>query len=266
MANAYPVFTPRPDVRSRSGIPWREVPAVGVHEVVVETPDHDRPPAAATTAEVEVVLRAYQLRIGDLRRAGWRWVAIFKNQGREAGMSLPHPHSQIAAARRCPDRVRLLWSRLRAYRARTGRSLVGEVAAAELAAGERLIWAGAGVVAYAPFAGPADFAVRLAPLPGTPAFAVLAPAQLTELAEALRRCLVAFERALGGTSWNYYLHVEPASDPEASWFLDLVPRRSQPAGLEMGTGLTVHTVSPEETATFLRRHVAAAGPAPGRRE
>src|SRR4029077_9354883 len=80
---------------------------IGAHEVVIETPDHDRPMALLSEAEIERVLWAWRERMlelkGDVRL---KYILVFKNHGAAAGATLEHPHSQLIALPLVPDFVR----------------------------------------------------------------------------------------------------------------------------------------------------------------
>ena len=84
---------------TRSGEPmFREMPGIGSHEVVIETPRHDGRMDEMSREEVAVVVRVWRERYRALiARPDVRAVVVFKNFGTLAGTSLTHPHSQIVA-------------------------------------------------------------------------------------------------------------------------------------------------------------------------
>jgi UDPglucose--hexose-1-phosphate uridylyltransferase len=106
----YPHFRPLYHVegdpeRTAEGI-YDLMAAIGAHEIIVETRDHTRTPAQQTDEEIQLVLEAYALRIADLKRdARLKYVAVFKNQGPEAGEEWAHPHSQLTATTFVPRRI-----------------------------------------------------------------------------------------------------------------------------------------------------------------
>jgi UDPglucose--hexose-1-phosphate uridylyltransferase len=106
----YPHFRPLYHVegdpaRSAEGI-FDRMAAIGAHEIIVESPDHSRTLAQQTDEEIERVLEAYALRIADLKRdARLKYVAVFKNQGPEAGEEWVHSHAQLAATTFVPRRI-----------------------------------------------------------------------------------------------------------------------------------------------------------------
>ena len=106
----YPHFRPLYHIegepgRSADGI-FDRMDAIGAHEIIIETPSHSRTLTELTDEEVQRVLEAYALRIADLKRdARFKYVAVFKNQGPQAGEEWTHPHSQVAATTFVPRRI-----------------------------------------------------------------------------------------------------------------------------------------------------------------
>jgi UDPglucose--hexose-1-phosphate uridylyltransferase len=93
--------------RREAGPLFCEMDGVGAHEVIIETPVHNRVMPLMTDAEIERVLQAYQARFQALRGdPRVRYIIIFKNHGEQAGTSLEHPHSQLVATPIAPLRVR----------------------------------------------------------------------------------------------------------------------------------------------------------------
>ena len=81
--------------------------AIGAHEVVVETPLHDKSLSQFTDEEIERVLWVWTSRIADLKKdARFKYVSIFKNQGTLAGDEWPHAHSQVTATIFVPRRIK----------------------------------------------------------------------------------------------------------------------------------------------------------------
>jgi UDPglucose--hexose-1-phosphate uridylyltransferase len=92
--------------RSAEGM-YDKMGAVGAHEVVVETPQHDKKMSQLSDEEIERVLWVWASRIADLKKdARFKYVAVFKNQGALAGDEWSHAHSQITATIFVPRRIK----------------------------------------------------------------------------------------------------------------------------------------------------------------
>jgi UDPglucose--hexose-1-phosphate uridylyltransferase len=81
--------------------------ALGAHEVVVETPNHDRRLSQFSDEEIERVLWVWASRTADLKKdPRFKYVSVFKNQGPQAGEEWAHAHSEIAATMFVPRRLK----------------------------------------------------------------------------------------------------------------------------------------------------------------
>jgi UDPglucose--hexose-1-phosphate uridylyltransferase len=106
----YPHFRPLYRIegdptRTAEGI-FDRMEAVGAHEIIVESPEHDRVLADMSDEEIERILDAYALRIADLKRdARFKYIAVFKNQGANSGEEWSHAHSQLTATTFVPRRI-----------------------------------------------------------------------------------------------------------------------------------------------------------------
>ena len=197
-------------------------PALERQEVVIHGHEHRRSLGDLSDATLALVAEAWQRRARDV---GGTVFAIV-NEGHVAGASLPHSHSQLAWL---PGRPPAL------------------LAERGVPAGE-LIFERDGLVASCPRASRTPYEVLIAPAaaePGGLRSDLLAPA-LQLLAELVRRI-----QALRGepTPFNAWLH------DGAAWHLELVPRTTRLAGLELGAGVFINPLPPEEAADALRAAV-----------
>jgi UDPglucose--hexose-1-phosphate uridylyltransferase len=80
---------------------------LGAHEVVVETPQHEKRMSQFSDEEIDRVLWVWASRIADLKKdPRFKYVAVFKNQGIPAGDEWAHAHSQITATIFVPRRIK----------------------------------------------------------------------------------------------------------------------------------------------------------------
>lgn len=81
--------------------------------------------------------------------------------------------------------------------------------------------------------------------------------ELDDFAIVLKRTMQRLDSVIGGAQYNYFLHTIPVDhqydDYQDSyhWHLEICPRTSIPSGFELGSGLFVNTVSPEDAAVQL---------------
>jgi UDPglucose--hexose-1-phosphate uridylyltransferase len=229
---------------------------VGAHEVIVESPDHERGLAALPASAVAEVLGAYRDRIEDLKRDDrFRSVLVFKNHGVEAGASLEHPHSQLIATPVVPLVVadELLFAR--SYHGYRERCLFCDILTQEIQGRSRIVAEGQHVVAFAPFAARVPFETWIMPRRHAAAFEQSDAALLGDCAAVLRTVLRRLDRAVGDPPFNLLLHSAPfgASDnPSYHWHFEIMPKLTGIAGFELGSGFTINPVPPEDGARMLR--------------
>ena len=103
--NLYPAFSPPKQPQDTAEIFKNESfgDAIGAHEVIIESPNHNDSPADMELPQLELVIHAYIDRFKELSEKPYvKYVSIFRNSGKEAGASLSHAHSQIIATPMVP--------------------------------------------------------------------------------------------------------------------------------------------------------------------
>ncbi len=235
---------------------FREMGGYGAHEIVVESPDHHVQLAQQPCEQVERVLCVIHERFESLaREPRLRMIVVFKNQGERAGASLTHPHWQLLAAPLVPRLLRLKHDVATEYFDVTSKCVYCVTLAQELAAGERVLVSTDDYVVVSPYASQVPYQLRILPREHQSSFGRVAPARLGRLAEVLLEALVRLDRALGAPPFNITLGTAPVGDedePYFHWHLDILPRLTTPAGFELGSGMAINPVLPEDAARELR--------------
>ena len=229
---------------------------IGAHEVIIETPDHDKTLATMSEPEIERVLWAYRERVADLKQdRRFRYILIFKNHGAPAGATLEHPHSQLIALPIVPDFVREEIEGSRRHYRDKERCVFCDIIRQEVSAGRRVIHENADVVALAPYAPRFPFETWLLPRSHGARFEDASRQQYESLARMLKSVLQRFDRTLESPAYNMIIHSSPFTE-EASefyhWHVELIPKLTRTAGFEWGTGFYINPTSPEEAAQVLR--------------
>ena len=239
---------------------------IGAHEVIIETADHHRSLAQLEIAEISAVLKAYRARLLDLRLdPRFRYLQVFKNHGIEAGAPLPHSHSQLMAVPITPPVTRGELNACRAHFNQTGHCLICDLLAQEIADGRRVVFNDGRFLVLAPYASTCPFELRLFPLQHNHDFALQDDQELAACASALQDMLRRLYRLLQDPPYNFILHTSPPFQKRLSkpgywetlpqdyhWHIELVPRLSQIAGFEWGSGFYINPLPPEDAAHFLR--------------
>jgi UDPglucose--hexose-1-phosphate uridylyltransferase len=257
VCNKYPVLLEEmPADVGESGGCGQVEPAVGRHEVIVETPIHDADLAGSSSDEVLEVLQACRERFAAAAAdPRIEHVVIFRNQGRLAHASLTHPHSQLAGLPFVPPFVAHVLERSRAHAAAGASVLLLELVEAEVEDGARLLEVTERLATFVPFAAAHDHEIWIVPRQLPPRFDRVDDLGLRGLGDALRRATQALAVALGHPDYNSILHMAPlrdAAEQVLPWYLQIIPRRAVRAGFEMGIGVRILTTAPESAAQRLQ--------------
>jgi len=243
-------------IRGEESPLYHRMDGFGYHEVIVETPHHDRPMPLMETEEVKQVLFAFRERYWALREdRRIKLVLIFKNHGPTAGTSLEHPHCQVIATPVIPSYIRHKYDVAIRHYDDTGRCIYCDIVRAEKEAAERVVQHSEHFLVFEPFASRSPFETWIAPLRHNSCFASVTEEELGDLAAVLRETLARLYYGLGNPDFNFVIHTAPAEDeakPYYLWHIQILPRLATPAGFEIGSGIYVNPCFPEEAASFLR--------------
>lgn len=255
--NKYPALTPfdRCPGQTAEG-PYYIMKGVGFHEVII-TKDHRRRISEMTQEEVETVLDAYLERYRILAREPCiEYILIFHNQGSHAGATILHPHSQLIALPIIPPDVIRSLEGSRLYYTQNGKCVHCSMLDWERKAKIRVIYENKKFVVIEPFAPRVSFETRIFPKVHSANFDKMSESDRRELADALRSALKKIKKGIGDPDYNFFIHTAPAKAVIADyyhWHMEILPHTEIWAGLELGTGIEVVAISPEESASTLRR-------------
>lgn len=234
---------------SRSAEPdmFSSRPAVGHHDVVINSPRHVTSIGQLEPAELDVVVAAWRRHMAV--RADAPYVQLILNEGPDSGASLEHSHAQIGASPFVPASVARERERFNSYRERTaGASLLGEVLREEIRRGERLVAIDDEVALICPWASRFPYELRI--IPRRP----MARFEEDEGGAAmLGRAIEALNELFGRQpQLNLWVKTAPRGVEHFHWHLDLVPRLEPGSSFEMATGVDINVISPEKAAASLR--------------
>jgi UDPglucose--hexose-1-phosphate uridylyltransferase len=258
--NLYAAFRLEPDGQEhRDGRFWQR-DAIGACEVLISSPDHQAPTPLLPRRQVEEIVQSYLDRYrAHAANPALAYVLILYNHGRPAGASLEHPHSQLYAIGLVPPGVVEELEGARRFRDEHGACVFCTTLEDERRAGARVIFENDGFVVFAPYAARTPFETWIMPRRHTASFGDLDPRrEKPAFAEALQLTLTALREGLNDPPFNYFIHSQPVKGSVADayhWHLELIPKLSTAAGFELGTGMWINVVKPEDSAAFLRERV-----------
>ncbi len=223
-------------------------PAAGAHEVVINGPQPVLSLADLRVEQVRGAVDVWRMRMRAHSTAAY--VHMIVNERKEAGASLPHTHGQLYALDFVPAAVARERERFGAYAARTnGGNLLADLVQEEVRRRERIVAIDEETVLMAPFAARVPFQLLIAPRTPRLRFEDDGPTGAGMLHDALRR----LKQRLGASPpLNLWVRTAPADAEHFCWRIDLLPRLTHLAGLELGAGVNLNIVAPERAAAELR--------------
>ena len=229
---------------------------IGAHEVIIESPRHIQSLTSLDNGNVEEVLSCYRDRLIDLK-SDKRFVygLLFKNVGFSAGASLEHTHSQLIVTPIVPPLVANEIANAKAFYQRTEKCLFCDMIQQEIETDKRVVISTDNFVVFAPFASRFPFETWILPKKHESNFENLQGAEAKELAYVLKSVLAKLEATLDFPPYNYIIHSAPFNVTESKhfhWHIEIIPRLTNIAGFEWGTGFYINPTPPEESAELLR--------------
>ncbi|MGD0643451.1 MAG: DUF4921 family protein [Candidatus Bathyarchaeia archaeon] len=255
--NLYPAFSPPKQPLDETQIIKSECfgCAIGHHEVIAESPNHDEDPADAKLSQLELVIKAYIDRFRELSAKPYvKYVSIFRNYGREAGASLSHAHSQIIATPIVPATIQEELDASKEFYDKGGSCVFCEIIEQEIKS-PRLVSEDSDFVVFAPYASINPMEFWIMPTNHAPNILNLNADEVKAFAKTLKGSLKALKDLVNDPPYNYGFHL--AINKEAQdyyhWHLEVYPKLSIWAGFEISTGIYINTVTPETAAESLRK-------------
>ena len=240
---------------------------LGAHEVVIENPDHHLRLTHLSDENVAQVLRAIVSRIIDLKKdRRFRYVSVFRNQGKLAGQDPEHPHSQITATPFIPRRVVYELRSLQRYYSVKERCLICDIAQQEIAKQVRTVEWDDEFVAYCPFASRVPYEMWILPVNHGCAFEedMTTWDRQLHFARFLKSVLLRLETV--AQDYHLVLHTTPNSTgkfersdlwrtlrEDFHWHFEVVPVRQSTARSYFLKEVYYNSVLPERAAEELRK-------------
>lgn len=223
--------------------------AYGRQEVVIETADHTLELEDLSTEQIADLLEAYAVRTKEISKDDKiDYILIFKNNGGIAGASLQHAHSQIFATNFLPPHLVDKSQRQQAYKLKHRSCVYCDVIDKE-SKGPRLIYKDKNVIAFTPYASMFNYEVWIMPLKHRDNITELSTEERYSFAKILKHIL----KKIGQLDlpYNFYFH-QVINDNDQHLYMKVVPRGSVWAGVEVGSGLIINPIDPDDAAEFYR--------------
>ena len=253
--------------------PWQQIESgpysywegFGAHEVIIDTPRHLLRMDEWSRDEYYNWLYTLRSRLNDLKNdLRILHISLFKNHGHYGASTQPHPHSQLIALPAVPKGFLKTLRNAHDYFSRHGRSIFDAVISYERENEERLVYESENFAVISPYASAYAFETEIFCKREIASLGGLCDSSLSELARVMSLTLKALYRQLGDFDFNITFNTPPLQkNGETEDFFDdtrnfwrfgvrIVPRLFRLGGFEIGSGVQINPVLPEEAASLLR--------------
>lgn len=247
--NACPSLTADAPAPERDEVPdlFTALPARGRHEVIVNSP---QPVTSLAELDIEQVRTCADVWRERMRAQSAAYTHLFVNERTEAGATLAHTHAQLMALEFVPVAVARERERFSAHAVRTmGGNLLEDLVAEEVRRRMRVVAIDDEAVLLCPYASRMPYALMVVPRRRRERFEDDGPTGAALLHDGLSR----LRRRFGASPpLNLWVRTAPRDAERFCWRIDIVPRLTPPAGLELGVGIGSNIVAPEQAAAELR--------------
>ena len=250
-ANRFPALQPGQDApapRDSNAAIFTALQARGAHEVIVNSPRAVTTLAELEPGELALALETWRLRMRAHPQAAC--LHLFVNEGALGGASRTHTHAQLLALDFVPALIARERERFGAYAAQTmGQQLLDDLVSEEVRRRERVVAIDDEAVLLSPYAAALPYQLMIVPRRPRMRFEDDGPTAAAMLHDALRRLAKRFDSS---PPLNLWVRTAPRGAEHFCWRIDIVPRLQAIAGLELGSGVHLLSVAPEQAAAELR--------------
>ncbi len=255
--NKYPVLTHKNAcAKNFKKGPYSIVEGIGYHDLII-TRDHHKNFAHLEPKNANLVFQAFRDRylmlIDDHCLA---YISIFHNWGSKAGASIYHPHYQMISLPVVPPDVEHSLNGSARYFQKFKKCVHCEMIKYEKKERKRIVYENQGAVVFAPFVSREPFELRIFPKKHLPYFENTSNEDLAWIVEALQKSLLKIEKRLKDPDYNFFIHTGPILEKNKyknyHWHIEIQPKISISAGFELGTGIEITVIDPDEAAKILK--------------
>ncbi len=261
--NKAAVLQPDEELDKRPSGIYDVITGFGIHEIIVETPEHKTQLEELPFNQVRDVLWAYKERISELKKdKRFKYITVFKNFGLGTYGSMEHSHSQILATPITPRKIKEELIQAKNYYNDKERCLFCDVIKHELKLKERVVLETPLFVAITPFASLSPYEIFILPKQHHSVYEDISPTMANDLTETVIMVLKKLAVLLSVPPYTMAIHTAPNLIPRPGywstinydyhWHIEISPRLFRMSGLEWGTGFFFNPVLPEVAAEELK--------------
>lgn len=258
--NKYPIVSHKESicaVEEKHG-PFLVSDGIGHHDVLI-TRDHFKNFANLDKKMANMVFSGFKeryLEISENKYECTKYVFIFHNWGPKAGASVFHPHYQMLSLPIIsPDVSRSLTGSAKYFK-ENKKCVHCAMIEYEKKEKKRIVFENKDAIVFAPFVAKEPFELRIFPKKHQAYFERTPKKIMESVVDALQKSLQKIEKKLGDPDYNFFIHTAPIDNNgkyhHYHWHVEVLPRFSDSAGVELGIGVEVTVVDPEMAARILK--------------
>ncbi|MBR1736406.1 MAG: DUF4931 domain-containing protein [Firmicutes bacterium] len=223
----------------------------GIHDVLIDTPDHEERMSMYSDEHVGRLLEVIQTRYNTLREdEKIKYIQVFKNQGIDAGASQSHSHWQIAGLSLIPEKILKMTDKMKQYREENGKCYF-----CGMDFGDRIIEENDSFIAFCPYDSLFTYEMQITSKRHIRDISEFSKEELHSFAILLRNCVKRLARMYEGISYNVCFYNAPKDlekYTDMHFHAQIISRIGHMAGFEFSTGCYINSVFPEIAAQRLR--------------
>jgi UDPglucose--hexose-1-phosphate uridylyltransferase len=239
---------------------------IGAHEILIATPEHNTDTFIKEASQLEKLITVAIKRMQELKKDGrLKYVLLFKNHGKVAGGGvLRHHHLQLIATPATPKRVKEELVGSKHYFEYKDRCVFCDMLRQELEEKKRVMLESDGFVSINPYCSRFPFETWIMPKRHSCDFDTMDKGEIENFSRAFKMTMEKLEKTLGDFPYNIILHTAPfrrgkqkgyweTIKSDYHWHLEIMPRLTQVAGFEWGSGFYINPMPPESACRYLQQ-------------
>ncbi|MFA5145058.1 MAG: galactose-1-phosphate uridylyltransferase [Candidatus Omnitrophota bacterium] len=257
--NKFPALQIEGDIDRRALGIYDMSNGVGAHEVLIDSPYHNKNLPDLLNSEIECIISMLCRRAIDLTKDHrFKYLMIFKNYGPAAGASLEHPHIQTIALPMVPKNVLEEIHGSSNYFKYRERCIFCDMVRQEEQEKERIVLENKYFLSFCPFVSRFPFEIWIIPKKHSSHFCYIHPEEIPSLAEIIKDTLSKLRNVFPDPAYNFIIHSLPINGDAGAgvgyyhWHIEIMPKLTRVAGFEWGSGFYVVSTPPELAAKYLR--------------
>lgn len=231
-------------------------PALGGHDVVV-VKNHDIDIYDFPNKTWDDLYATFQKRFKYFAKlCNVEYVMPIYNHGPQAAASIDHPHAQIFASAVVPNSVTRELTHTSNYYATRKHCAFCDLIEHEQDQNTRVVFENESFIAFSFYAAKNPFEIWILPKTHSSDFSTMTAPQRENLSKISRQVFSRLNNTLNDPPLNFYIHSEPVQTenelPYYHWHMEITPRLSLYGGYELGSGMVIDIITPEQAAEYLR--------------